>query len=266
MGIYQLNTYNNVNLQCRIYLTVEFQYLRRLSIFQVNFTLLTKWRQQWLKIVLHLFWLIDWWLTCWLTYWLLRLLTYWPIDWLTDWLTVADRLLDFLARSSNNWLDWSADILIFMLRKGINFNAFTMWIKITAIAYWNDWFFISDQICPEDASRCQQPGFCKAYLQYCKCCIDCFLTQVLNEPAKLCSLFKVLDRRTVSWAFSGHTWPNLTQIQNCLKFNVSVLMRDTCLNIIDEWEKNTSWVRLGFLLLLIFGKLFLVNYWQDRDS
>ena len=266
MGIYQLNTYNNVNLQCRIYLTVEFQYLRRLSIFQVNFTSLTKWQQQWLKTVLHLFWLIDWWLTCWLTYWLLRLLTYWPIDWLNDWLTVADRLLDFLARSSNNWLDWSADILIFMLRKGINFNAFTMWIKITAIAYWNDWFFISDQICPEDASRCQQPGFCKAYLQYCKCCIDCFLTQVLNEPAKLCSLFKVLDRRTVSWAFSGHTWPNLTQIQNCLKFNVSVLMRDTCLNIIDEWEKNTSWVRLGFLLLLIFGKLFLVNYWQDRDS
>ena len=230
MGIYQLNTYNNVNLQCRIYLTVEFQYLRRLSIFQVNFPSLTKWQQQWLKIVLHLFW-----------------------------------LLDFLASSSTNWLDWSADILRFMLRKGINFNAFTMWIKITAIAYWNDWFFISDQICPEDASRCQQPGFW-AYLQYCKCCIDCFLTQLLNEPAKLCSLFKVLDRRTVSWAFSGHTWPNLTQIQNCLKFNVSVLMRDTCLNIIDEWKKNTSWVRLGFLLLLIFGKLFLVNYWQDRDS
>ena len=230
MGIYQLNTYNNVNLQCRIYLTVEFQYLRRLSIFQVNFTSLTKWQQQWLKIVLHLFW-----------------------------------LLDFLASSSTNWLDWSADILRFMLRKGINFNAFTMWIKITAIAYWNDWFFISDQICPEDASRCQQPGFW-AYLQYCKCCIDCFLTQLLNEPAKLCSLFKVLDRRTVSWAFSGHTWPNLTQIQNCLKFNVSVLMRDTCLNIIDEWKKNTSWVRLGFFLLLIFGKLFLVNYWQDRDS
>ena len=217
------------------------------------------------ELVLHLFWLIDWWLTCWLTYWLLRLLTYWPIDWLTDWLTAADRLLDFLDSSSTNWLDWPADILRFMLRKGINFNAFTMWIKITAIAYWNDWFFISDQICPEDASRCQQPGFW-AYLQYCKCCIDCFLTQLLNEPAKLCSLFKVLDRRTVSWAFSGHTWPNLTQIQNCLKFNVSVLMRDTCLYIIDEWKKNTSWVRLGFFLLLIFGKLFLVNYWQDRDS
>ena len=202
MGIYQLNTYNNVNLQCRIYLTVEFQYLRRLSIFQVNFPSLTKWQQQWLKIVLHLFW-----------------------------------LLDFLASSSTNWLDWPADILRFMLRKGINFNAFTMWIKITAIAYWNDWFFISDQICPEDASRCQQPGFW-AYLQYCKCCIDCFLTQLLNEPAKLCSLFKVLDRRTVSWAFSGHTWPNLTQIQNCFKFNVSVLMRDTCL--LDKWKKNTT--------------------------
>ena len=27
MEIYQLNAYNKVNLQCRIYLTVEFQYL-----------------------------------------------------------------------------------------------------------------------------------------------------------------------------------------------------------------------------------------------
>ena len=189
MGIYQLNTYNKVNLQCWVCLTVEFQYLHRLSIFQVNFTLLTKWRGQWLKIVLHLFWLIDWWLTCWLTYWLLRLLTYWPIDWLTDWLTVADRLLDFLASSSTNWLDWPADILRFMLRKGVNFIAFMMWIKITAIADQNDWFFISDQICPADVSRHQQPGFW-AYLQYCKWCIDCFVTQLLSEPDKLCSLFK----------------------------------------------------------------------------
>ena len=215
MGIYQLNTYNNVNLQCRIYLTVEFQYLRWLSIFQVNFTLLTKWRQQSTKDCFTSFltdWLVADLLTNLLTSPLTNLLTNWLADWLADWLTVADRLLDFLASSSTNWLDWSADILRFMLRKGINFNAFTMGIKITAIAYWNDWFFISDQICPEDASRCQQPGFW-AYLQYCKCCIDCFLTQLLNEPDKLCSLFKVLDRRTVSWAFSGHTWPNLTQIQ-----------------------------------------------------
>ena len=29
MEIYELNTYNKVNLQCRIYLTVEFQYLRQ---------------------------------------------------------------------------------------------------------------------------------------------------------------------------------------------------------------------------------------------
>ena len=225
MGIYQLNTYNKVNLQCWVYLlTVEFQYLRQLSIFQVNFTLLTKWRQQWLKIVLHLFWLIDWWLTCWLTYWLLRLLTYWPIDWLT----VADRLLDFLASSSTNWLNWPADILLrFMLRKGINFIAFMMWIKITMIADQNDWFFISDQICPADVSRRQQAGFW-AYLQYYKCCIDCFVTQLLSEPAKLCSLFKVryTCRRTVSSIFTVHTWPNLTQIQNYFKFNVSVLMRD----------------------------------------
>ena len=207
MGIYQLNTYNKVNLQCWVYLlTVEFQYLRQLSIFQVNFTLLTKWRQQWLKIVLHLFWLIDWWLTCWLTYWLLRLLTYWPIDWLTDWLTVADRLLDFLASSLTNWLNWPADILRFMLRKGINFITFMMWIKITVIADQNDWFFISDQICPADVSRRQQPGF-RAYLQYCKCCIDCFVThgQLLGEPDKLCSLFKV--RQTYS--FISFQWPYL---------------------------------------------------------
>ena len=136
-----------------------------------------------------------------LTYWLVAdlltnlltsPLTNWPIDWLTDWLTVADRLLDFLASSSTNLLDWPADILRFMLRKGINFVAFTTWIKITAIADQNDWFFPSDQICPADVSRHQQPGL-RAYLHYCKCCIYCFVThgQLLGEPDKLCSLFKV---------------------------------------------------------------------------
>ena len=182
-------------MQCWVYLTVEFQYLRQLSIFQVNFTLLKTNKvatTMTIKIVLHLFWLIDWWLTCWLTYWLLRLLTYWPIDWLTDWLTVADRLLDFLASSSTNWLDWPADILRFMLRKGINFVAFMTWIKITAIADQNDRFFLSDQICPADVSRHQQPGL-RAYLHHCKWRIYYFVThgQLLGEPDKLCSLFKV---------------------------------------------------------------------------
>ena len=34
-----------------------------------------------------------------------------------------------------------------------------IWSKITAIAYENDLFFISDQMCPADVSRLQQPGF-----------------------------------------------------------------------------------------------------------
>ena len=138
---------------------------------------LADWLTNWLAD-----WLIDWWLTCWLPYWLLCLPTYWPIlltDWLVQLLTdgVTDRLLDWLASSLTNWLEWLTDILRFMLRKGINFNAFMMWIKINAIADpdESDWCFISDQICLADSSRLQQPGFW-AYLQYCtcKCCIHCF--------------------------------------------------------------------------------------------
>ena len=101
------------------------------------------------------------------------------------------KICDEYCSSLTNWLDWLANVLIFMLRKGINFNAFMMWIKITAIADENDWFFISDQICPADVSRLQQPGFW-AYLQCCKCCIDCFVIQLLSEPGKLksCCLLK----------------------------------------------------------------------------
>ena len=138
---------------------------------------LADWLTNWLAD-----WLIDWWLTCWLPYWLLCLPTYWPIlltDWLVQLLTdgVTDRLLDLLASSLTNWPEWLTDILRFMLRKGINFNAFMMWIKINVIADpdESDWCFISDQICLADSSRLQQPGFW-AYLQYgtCKCCIHCF--------------------------------------------------------------------------------------------
>ena len=146
--------------------------------------------------------LIDWltvsltdrltfWLADWLTNRLTDLLTGgWLADWLTDfsayqrtdqyyWLTdcVTDRLLDCLASSLTNWLEWLTDVLRFMLRKGINSNAFMLWIKITAIADpdESDWCFISDQICLADSSRLQQPGFW-AYLQYCtcECCIHCF--------------------------------------------------------------------------------------------
>ena len=141
-------------------------------------------------------WLTDWltggWLADWLTDFSAYQLTDQLTGWLTDWLTVADKLLDFLGSSLTNWLDWLTDILRFMLRKGINFNTFMMWIKITAIADENDWLFISDQICPADVSRRQQPGFW-AYLRYCKCFIGCFVIQLLSEPdkLKLCSLFKV---------------------------------------------------------------------------
>ena len=148
-----------------------------------------------IKIVLHLFWLIDWWLTCWLTYWLLRLLTYWPIDCLTDWLSVADRLLDFLASSLTNWLDWPADILRFMLRKGIKI-LLPSWCESRLLQLLIKMTDFSFQICPADVSRHQQPGFW-AYLQYCKCCIDCFVTQLLSEPDELCSLFK--ERQTYSF-------------------------------------------------------------------
>ena len=67
-----------------------------------------------------------------------------------------------------------------------------IWSKITAIADEDDWFFISDQMCPADVSRLQQPGFW-AYPQNCKCCIHCLIIQLLSEPDKLntCSLFKV---------------------------------------------------------------------------
>ena len=98
------------------------------------------------------------------------------------------KICDKYCSSLTNLLDWLA-ILRFMLRKGINFNALLMWIKITAIADENDWLFISDQICPADVSRLQQPRFW-AYLQYCKYSIDCFVIQLLSEPDKLksCSL------------------------------------------------------------------------------
>ena len=143
-----------------------------------------------------------------------------------------------------------------MLRKGINFIVFTMWIKILGLLIrMTDFSFQICEIRPTDVSRRQQPGFW-AYLQYCKCCIDCFVTQLLNEPDKLCSLFKVLDRRTVSSAFSGHTWPNLTQIQTCYKFNVSVLMSDTCLNIIGLRVKQKHYLS-DFNWLLV-----VVNIWQ----
>ena len=83
-------------------------------------------------------------------------------------------------------------------------NDFMMWIKITAIIVdENDWFFISDQMCPADVSRLQELGFW-TYLQYCKCCIDCFVILFLSEPDKLnaCSLFKA----RLTYSFISFWW------------------------------------------------------------
>ena len=99
-------------------------------------------------------WPVDW-LTDVLTYWLTDCLTAiltdlltdliinlqanwladWPNKWLAvlliiRWLTDSHRLIDCLAGSLTNWLDWLADVLRFILRKEMNFNVLMMWIKI----------------------------------------------------------------------------------------------------------------------------------------
>ena len=48
------------------------------------------------------------------------------------------KICEEYCSSLTNWLDWLANVLRFMLRKGINFSAFMMQIKITAIADEND--------------------------------------------------------------------------------------------------------------------------------
>ena len=64
-----------------------------------------------------------------------------------------------------------------------------------------------------------------------KCCIYCFVIQLLSEPDKQnfwYSLFKVrLRYRLILSAFSGHTWPIIkTKIQNCLEL-IYFKMRET---------------------------------------
>ena len=130
-----------------------------------------------------------------LTSLLTNVLTNWLADWFNNWLAdcVTDRLIDWLAGSLTHWLNWLADVLRLMLRKGIKSNFSVMPVKLLQLLMKLTDFFISDQICPADVSRLQQPGFW-AYLQYCKCVIDCFVIQLLSEPDKLnltCSLFEV---------------------------------------------------------------------------
>ena len=140
-------------------------------------------------------WLADS-LTCWLNYWLIMWLTEWLTGWHVNWLTClptycsidgltgsilligcfTDKLINIIdwqsqtdrlsmtTGSLTNWLDWLADILRFMLWKESRL----------LIANEDGEFFISDQMCPADVLRLQQPRFW-AYLQYCKCCIHCLV-------------------------------------------------------------------------------------------
>ena len=147
------------------------------------------------------------WLADFLTYWL----SYWSDDWLTDWLTGwhVHRLIDWhdlltnilvncLADWLNYWLavllklfDWQShtDRLIMIAGSLTNCQWLAGWyteihakkrIKITdcesrlLIANEDGQFFILDRMWPADVLRLQQPGFW-AYLQYCKCCIHCFV-------------------------------------------------------------------------------------------
>ena len=92
-----------------------------------------------------------------LTNWLADLLNYWPTVWLIDWLTDSHRLIDCLAGSLTNGLWVAGWQLRFMLRKEINFNA----LHDMNQNYWDCWWkwliFISDQMCPADVTRLQQP-------------------------------------------------------------------------------------------------------------
>ena len=53
------------------------------------------------------------------------------------------------------------------------------------IADEDDLFIFSDQMYPGDVSRLQQPAFWANYHWHCKCCIHCYVLQLLGEPDDL---------------------------------------------------------------------------------
>ena len=132
-----------------------------------------------------------------LTSQLAQLLTYWLYDrlgWLANGHRLIDWLIDWLAHCLTNicltgWLTYWR----FMLRKLINFNVLydvnqNYWLLMK----WLNFHFILDV-----SSRCDKTltatGF-RGYLQCHKCCIYCFVIQLLSEPDKQnfwYSLFKV---------------------------------------------------------------------------
>ena len=55
------------------------------------------------------------------------------------------------------------------------------WRSKIADCWWR-WFFFSDQMCPVDGPRLQQPGFWAYYLWHCKCCIHrCYYSSWVNQ-------------------------------------------------------------------------------------
>ena len=160
------------------------------------------------------------WVSGCLTFWLADWVTDWSGGWLTDWLAdmLTDLLTDLLTNIVVNWLAdwlnyWLAVLLINWLtdsRIPIDWSwLLAHWlIELTGwLIYWDSWkeknqhyllwikikywllmkmVNFSFQIrCGQqnnDVLRLQQPGFW-AYLQYCKCCIHCF---VIYNPRQNC--------------------------------------------------------------------------------
>ena len=137
-----------------------------------------------------------------------------------------------------------------------------IWSKL-CFANEDDQCFISDQMC---SSRWVKnyflPTGLKAYLQYCKCCIYCFVIQLLSEPDKLncCSLFQVGFRHATLLAFSGLI-PSLIVLAQYLKqysqysklslSNYSI-MRCICKMRDALVKEKTLLDWLDFLLISIF--------------
>ena len=149
----------------------------------------------------------------WLTFWLTDWVTDWSDDWLTDWLAAdmlptywltwlayqhTGQLTGWLAQlltgcfTKTDWLTvaygstdhgcWLIDWLTWLADRYTEIHAKKR-IKIIdcesrlLIANEDGQFFISDWMWPADVLRLQQPGFW-TYLQYCKCCIHCFVIKL----------------------------------------------------------------------------------------
>ena len=199
-------------------------------------------------------WLIDW-QAHWLTGWHSDLLIDWLISWLTDWLVaglltdlptalltnlltntidwldwlvqlltdcVTDRLLDWLASSLTNWLEWLTDVLRFMLRKDINFNACLHDVNQDYCDCWSLWKWLMFHFRSDLCSRFVKGDFNSQDFELIFSTVHVSAVYIALQSSYwvnlinwICSACLKYNWCTVSSAFSGHTWPNLTQIQNC---------------------------------------------------